>query len=154
MIRELTSEQIVDNWGDLIKLINDTFDGERKEKLLKMYDYFEERMSIAPASGREHYHNAYAGGYVDHVLHVVKCAKQIYELWEENGATINFTEEELVFSALHHDLGKVGDLAEDYYTINDSEWHRKNQGLIYKHNPNLQLSLIHISEPTRPRLNS
>ena len=38
MIRELTSEQIVDNWGDLIKLINDTFDGERKEKLLKMYD--------------------------------------------------------------------------------------------------------------------
>ena len=93
MIRELTSEQIVDNWGDLIKLINDAFDGERKEKLLKMYDYFEERMSIAPASGREHYHNAYAGGYVDHVLHVVKCAKQIYELWEENGATINFTEE-------------------------------------------------------------
>ena len=142
MIRELTSEQIVDNWEDLIKLINDTFDGERKKKLLKMYDYFEERMSIAPASGREHYHNAYAGGYVDHVLHVTKCAKQIYKLWEDNGATINFTEEELVFAALHHDLGKVGDLAEDYYTINDSEWHRKNQGLIYKHNPNLQYMTV------------
>ena len=142
MIRELTSEQIVDNWEDLIKLINDTFDGERKEKLLKMYEYFEERMSIAPASGREHYHNAYAGGYVDHVLHVTKCAKQIYKLWEDNGATINFTEEELVFAALHHDLGKVGDLAEDYYSINDSEWHRKNQGLIYKHNPNLQYMTV------------
>ena len=142
MIRQLTSEQIVENWKDLIELINNTFDDERKEKLLKMYDYFEERISIAPASGREHYHNAYAGGYVDHVLHVIKCAKQIYKLWEENGATINFTEEELVFAAMHHDLGKVGDLAEDYYTLNDSEWHRKNQGLIYKHNPNLQYMTV------------
>jgi len=142
MIRELTSEEIVENWGDLIDLIKNTFDGKRKEGLLKMYDYFEERMSIAPASGREHYHNAYAGGYVDHVLHVINCAKQIYKLWEDNGATINFTEEELVFAAMHHDLGKVGDLAEDYYKINDSEWHRKNQGLIYKHNPNLQYMTV------------
>ena len=85
-----------------------------------MYDYFEERMMFAPASGKEHFHNCHAGGYVEHVLHVTMSALQIKQLWEKNGATINFTDEELVFAALHHDLGKIGDLAEDYYTPNDS----------------------------------
>ena len=39
---------------------------------------------------------------------------------------------------MHHDLGKVGDLEHDYYIPQDSDWHRKNQGAIYKHNPQLQ----------------
>ena len=39
---------------------------------------------------------------------------------------------------MHHDLGKVGDLEEDYYIPQDSDWHRKNQGSIFKHNPKLQ----------------
>ena len=141
-MKELTPEQVQENWDKLIQMINDNFSGERLEKLLKMYDYFEERMCLAPASGKQHFHNAHAGGYVEHVIHVTNLALQIKEVWEKNGATINFTDEELVFAALHHDLGKVGDLADDYYTPNDSEWHRKNQGLIYKHNPNLQFMTV------------
>jgi len=137
-MKQLTEKQIVDNWNKLMKLIEDTFEGERKEKLLKMYKYFENRMSIAPASGKAHYHNAMVGGYVEHVLHVTDCAVQIKKLWESNGAEINFTDEELIFAAMHHDLGKVGDLEEDYYIPQDSDWHRKNQGSIFKHNPKLQ----------------
>jgi len=137
-MKQLTEQQIVDNWNKLMKLIEDTFEGERKEKLLKMYKYFENRMSIAPASGKAHYHNAMVGGYVEHVLHVTDCAVQIKKLWESNGAEINFTDEELIFAAMHHDLGKVGDLEEDYYIPQDSDWHRKNQGSIFKHNPKLQ----------------
>ena len=121
-MKELTPEQIQENWNKLIQLINDNFSGERLEKLLEMYDYFEERMCLAPASGKEHYHNAYVGGYVEHVLHVVELAVEIKESWEKNGATINFTDEELVFAAMHHDLGKVGDLAEDYYVVQDNNW--------------------------------
>jgi len=100
-----------------------------------MYDYFEDRMCLAPASGKEHYHNAMVGGYVEHVLHVTKFAVTLKELWEHNGAIIDFTDEELIFATLHHDLGKVGDLEHDYYIPNESEWHRKNQGKIYTHNP-------------------
>ena len=137
-MKELTPEQIQHNWGNLRQLIDAEFTGERLEKLNEMYDYFEERMMFAPASGKEHFHNCHAGGYVEHVMHVTMSALQIKQLWEKNGATINFTDEELVFAALHHDLGKIGDLAEDYYTPNDSDWHRKNQGLVYKHNGNLQ----------------
>ena len=141
-MKELTPEQIQENWHDLVDIVNTTFEGERLDKLIEMYDYFEERMCLAPASGKEHYHNAMAGGYVEHVLHIVSFAKQLDQLWRDNGATINFTMEELVFAALHHDLGKVGDLAEDYYTPNDSEWHRKNQGLIYAHNPKLPFMTV------------
>ena len=137
-MKQLTEKQIIENWDKLMKLIEDTFDGERKEKLLEMYKYFEDRMSVAPASGKAHYHNAMGGGYVEHVLHVVDCALKIKKLWEEDGATINFTDEELIFAGMHHDLGKVGDLEEDYYIPQDSEWHRKNQGSIFKHNPKLQ----------------
>jgi len=142
-MKELTAEQIQGNWNKLRGLITDTFEGERLENLNKMYDYFEERMCIAPASGKEHFHNAHAGGYVEHVLHITDLVVQIHELWSKNGATVDdFTKEELIFAALHHDLGKVGDLAEDYYTPNDSDWHRKNQGMIYKHNPKIQYMTV------------
>ena len=141
-MKELAPEQIEHNWKKLIKIINDNFSGERLEKLLTMYDYFEERMCLAPASGKEHFHNAHVGGYVEHVLHVIDCAVQIKKLWEDNNATINFSDEELIFAAMHHDLGKVGDMDKDYYVPQESEWHRKNQGSIFNHNPELQYMTV------------
>jgi len=137
-MKKLTEQQITDNWKDLRTIINNTFSGDRLERLNKMYDYFEDRMCMAPASAKEHYHNAMVGGYVEHILHVVKFSQQVRDVWESNGATINFTNEELVFAALHHDLGKVGDLENDYYIPEESDWHRKNQGKIFKYNPELQ----------------
>ena len=141
-MKQLTEQQIVDNWNKLMQIIEDTFSGDRKSKLIKMYTYFEDRMSVAPASGKAAYHNAMVGGYVEHVLHVTDCALQIKKLWESNGAMINFTDEELIFAAIHHDLGKVGDLNQDYYIPQDSEWHRKNRGEIFKHNPKLQYMTV------------
>ena len=82
------------------------------------------------------------GGYVEHVLHVVDFSLQLKEVWERNGATIDFTEEELIFATMRHDLGKVGDLEHDYYILNESEWHRKNQGKIFVHNPKLQYMTV------------
>ena len=136
-MKELTPEQIQHNWSNLRQIIDVNFSGERLERLNKMYDYFEERMVLAPASGKEHFHNCHVGGYVEHVLHITQLTLQIKELWEKNDATIDFTEEELVFAALHHDLGKVGDLAEDYYKVQDNSWFVKNRGEYYTHNDNL-----------------
>ena len=136
---QFTPEQIQDNWNELIKLIEDTFDGERKDKLLEMYKHFEDRMCVAPASGTEHFHLCTPGGYVKHILNIVHYSKEFYKVWKDNGAMVDdYTEEELVFAALHHDLGKVGDLEDDYYIPNDSEWHIKNQGKNYVNNPELQ----------------
>ena len=141
-MKQLSEQQIVDNWNKLMQIIEGTFVGDRLKKLKTMYAYFEDRMSVAPASGKEAYHNAMVGGYVEHVLHVTDCAIQLKKLWESNGAMINFTDEELIFAAMHHDLGKVGNLNQDYYIPQDSEWHRKNRGEIFKHNPNLQYMTV------------
>ena len=55
-MRQLSEEKILANWNRLMKLIEDTFDEERKDNLLEMYKYFEDRMSVAPASGKAAYH--------------------------------------------------------------------------------------------------
>ena len=141
-MKQLTPEQIQENWQQLRDLITETFEGERLEKLNEMYDYFEDRMIIAPASGKEHYHNAHVGGYVEHVLHVTDCAVQLKRVWEDNNATINFSDDELIFAAIHHDLGKVGDMDKDYYVPQESEWHRKNKGEIFTHNDDLQYMTV------------
>jgi len=134
----LTSEKINQNWETLQQLIKDTFDKDRIQNLNTMYAYFENRMILAPASGINYYHNCFPGGYVDHVLRVIDCAQALYNVWSDRGAHVeDYTHEELIFSAMHHDLGKVGDLENDYYIPNKSEWHRKNQGKIYDHNPEL-----------------
>jgi hypothetical protein len=134
----LQAKQIEQNWNSLIQLIEDNFSGERKENLLKMYNYLKDRMMFAPASSKEHFHNAFPGGYVEHVLNITRAVKSVYQTWKDHGAHINFTEEEMIFATLHHDLGKVGDDEMDYYIPNESEWHRKNQGKIYTPNPKLQ----------------
>ena len=141
-MKELSIKEIEHNWKKLRDIIENTFDDDRLINLNKMYDYFEDRMCMAPASGKEHYHYAHVGGYVEHVLHIIDYALQIKGTWEKNGATINFTDEELIFAAMHHDLGKVGDLENDYYIPNDSDWHRKNQGLLFKHNPKIEYMTV------------
>ena len=79
-MKQLTAEQIQENWYQLRNLITNTFEGDRLEKLNKMYDHFEDRMCMAPASGKEQYHYAHVGGYVEHVLHVIDCALKITNL--------------------------------------------------------------------------
>ena len=143
---KLTVKQLLDNWAELQEIISTEFSGTREDNLLAMYSFFEERMVIAPASGLEHYHNCFEGGYVDHVLRVIKCAKELHKSWNLMGAiSSDFTEEELMFSALNHDLGKIGDREFPYYIPNPSEWHRKNQGKIYDYHPKLR----HMTVPDR-----
>jgi len=141
-MKELTAEQIQENWQQLRNIITETFEGERLEKLNEMYDYFEDRMCIAPASGTEYFHYAHVGGYVEHILHVIDLSVKIKDMWKQNGAIINFSDEELIFAAMHHDLGKVGDMTNDYYIPQESEWHRKNQGSIFSHNSELQYMTV------------
>jgi len=121
-MKNLTEQQLLDNYQKLLDVVEEHFDGERKEKILKMYDFFKERIIVAPASGKPNYHYCFVGGYVEHVLHIVQTAKELMGVYERVGGVIDFTLEELVFSALHHDLGKVGDLEHEYYLPQEDDW--------------------------------
>lgn len=133
-MRNYTAEQLQANYDRFIAAITKVFSGERLEKLLHMYSENElgTELVMAPASGKEHYHSAYAGGYADHVMNVARNAYKMKKLYEEGGVTVDFTDEELFFAAFHHDLGKLGTKDKPHYTPETSDWHQKNQGSMFK----------------------
>ena len=68
-----------------------------------------------------------------------------YKIWALQGLDVdNFTEEEVVFAALHHDLGKLGHVRPGccVYVPNDSEWNVKNQGQFYNTNTDNNYSTV------------
>ena len=138
----LSAEQIQNNWDKHLRIVDTFITGERKEKLKALYVSFADEMIMAPASGRPSFHNAFPGGYVDHVNRVVHCALKTKALWQEMGATIDFTDEELVFAALNHDLGKIGAEGKPYYLQQTDKWRQDKLGELYTHNSDLSYMLI------------
>jgi len=140
----LEAEKIKDNWERYREIVNTSFP-TRKDALNKMYDELEERMVFMPASSMEHFHNAFAGGYVDHILRVMDCALTLHNTWTVCGADMSgYTEEEMLFAAMHHDLGKAGFPGDgnEVYQVETSDWHRKNQGKLYKTNSNIPFAMV------------
>ena len=130
----IDEQKIEENYNKFMEYVKAD---SRADQLVTMYEDYGNELLTAPAAGKAHYHNAFPGGYIDHVLRVIDTTLQLSSLYKKMGGTINFTKEEAVFSALHHDLGKLGNPGTaPYYLDQDSDWHRK-RGELYKHNPNL-----------------
>ena len=129
-----TAEELQQNYSKFLSYIDQYISGTRKAQLMRLYEDHAERIMLMPAASIDHHHNTFPGGYVDHVMRVIDCALRLKDLWAVSGADINYTDEELVFAAINHDLGKIGTEEAEQYMPNDSEWHRKNQGKLYKHN--------------------
>lgn len=139
---QLSAEQIECNWKLFLENINTYFTGERKEILYTFYDKYADRFALMPASGKVSYHNAFAGGYVDHVNRVLKFSFEVRDIWEKVGAQVPEVEE-LAFVAINHDLGKFGDLDHEEYLVEEEDYWKK-KGQVYKHNP--EISFMKTSE--------
>ena len=136
---KLTAEQIQDNWIKFEKTIISYISEPRRSKLLDFYQKHSERFMLMPASHKKEYHNAFPGGYIDHVNRVVDCALKVNQLWIEMGVNSStYTEEEVVFSALNHDLGKFGDENNESYLPQTDQWRKDKLGEDYKFNDNLE----------------
>jgi hypothetical protein len=139
----LTAEQIQANWDTLLNYIETYIEGERKQQLLDFYKQYEDRIILMPAAHKKEYHNAFPGGYVEHVNRVIRCALKQYSLWESEGADMNtFTVEELVFSALNHDLGKMGSETEDSYIPQTDQWRKDKLGEDYMFNNKVHFASV------------
>jgi hypothetical protein len=139
----LTAEQIQSNWVELMRVIESNISSPRKEKLLELYEQYADRLMLMPASHKKEYHNAFPGGYVDHVLRVIECSSDLYHLWKKMGADIStFTNEELIFSALNHDLGKMGDEVEESYIPQTDQWRKDKLGEDYMFNSKIPFASV------------
>jgi len=141
----LSAEQIQSNWEKMLGYINTYISDPRREKLIEFYKKHEEEIMLMPASHKKAYHNSFPGGYVDHVNRVIEGALATNKIWVEFGAEQNYTVEELVFSALNHDLGKLGEEDNYAHIPSQDEWRKKNLGEMYQFND----SIAFMSVPER-----
>ena len=138
----LTAEQIQKNYDKHLKIINHYLETNRAVQCHNMIKHMEDTYVMAPASGKTWYHNAFAGGYVDHVNRVVEFAIAQHNLYEKMGGTVDYTQEQLVFAALFHDLGKIGDGDRPNYIPQTDKWRQAKLSEMYTYNPDLDFMLI------------
>ena len=138
----LTAEQIQKNYDKHLKIINHYLETNRAIQCHNMVKHMEDTYVMAPASSKTWYHNAFAGGYVDHVNRVVEFAIAQHNLYEKMGGTIDYTQEQLVFAALFHDLGKMGDGDRPNYIPQTDKWRQDKLSEMYTYNPDLDFMLI------------
>jgi len=139
----LTAEQIQENWNIFINNIETYISSPRKEALLDFYNKYQDRIMLMPAAHKKEYHNAFPGGYVEHVNRVVNCALKQHQLWADEGVdTSTYTIEELVFAAINHDLGKMGDEENEAYIPQTDEWRRNKLGEDYMHNDKIAFASV------------
>jgi len=77
MVTEERLEELYNKFMEYIKA------DERSEKLLVMYEDFNGELSTAPASGKSYFHNAFPGGYLDHVLRVTETALHLSSVYKK-----------------------------------------------------------------------
>lgn len=135
----LSITQIANNWERYMSLLisysENSTSPENWNKVIEFCDKYADRLSTIPASSKTSYHNAFAGGYVDHVLRVHDAALEYMKLWEKfKNGPLDFTVEELAFVSFFHDFGKFGTPDHEEYLPQDSKWHA-DRGELYKHNP-------------------
>ena len=131
----LDENKIKEDYDRFMSLIEED---PRSENLKRMYEDLEQELAEAPAAAVHHHHNAFPGGYLDHVLRVHDISVEMTKTFNAFEGELNFTSQELQFATLHHDLGKLGEPGEPYYMEQDSEWHRKTLGQNYKYNNTIQ----------------
>ncbi len=135
---ELTPEKITENYNKFESLCEKL--GGRSEPIKKMLTDLGDRLALCPASGKIEFHSCFPGGLVDHSLRVLQNAYKLMKVYD-----LDFPKESIILSCLFHDLGKVGDMTQDYYVPQSSDWH-KSKGMLYEHNSHLKyMSVPHRS---------
>jgi hypothetical protein len=135
---KLTAEQLQENWDELMSYIDKYISEPRASKLKEFYEKYSERLALMPAANKKEYHNAFPGGYIEHVNRVVKASLEFDKIWTAFGVEKNYTTEELVFSAINHDLGKMGDDKNEAYIPQTDAWRREKLGEDYTFNTALE----------------
>ena len=138
----LSEEQLLENWQQFLGYIEQYITGDRQKRLIDFYNKYEERFILLPASHKPVYHNCFPGGYIEHVNRVVSASLEIDAVWRKFDVKPTYTTEEVVFSALNHDLGKFGTFKHEAILPNPSDWHIKNRGEIYTFNTQMDYMTV------------
>ena len=99
---------------------------------LSKSDLLTKKLLYCPCSTK--YHGSYNGGLLDHLLNVVNISGRLaYSLYEELENKENIFEQ-LMFCSLIHDLGKLGNIENDFYLVNPDKNKRDKEPFVVNTN--------------------
>lgn len=134
-MQQLSPEHVVENYEKFANFARATGEHRRKE-IDAFLDHFGERLAVCPASSRLDFHEARTGGLVNHSLRVLTNAMKLAKLQESKDP-----KESIMFAALFHDIGKVGDLEHERYVPQTEEYWRK-RGNVYQVNDKMPFMTV------------
>ena len=131
----LTADDLQNNWERFEKFARRLSDHHINELL----DKLGERLVMCPASPRENQYGCYPGGLVEHTLETTAMMRTLVDVY-----SIDIPVASLLKVGLLHEIGKVGNLTQDYFVDQISEWHREKLGQLYKYNEDIsKMSVSH-----------
>lgn len=122
---------MINNFEVLNGLIESKLPKKIQAPLSKLTDSLAERIITSPASSRSNFVGAFAGGLVWHNLNVLRIMKDLNKVHGEQ-----VSKEDMIVTALFHNLGRIGTEDEDLYVAAKSDWHKEN-GYPFQINPSL-----------------
>jgi hypothetical protein len=132
-------EKVTENWNIFTGLIEKKIqDATVRDTLLELCTDIEDRLAVCPASTRVEFVGACPGGLIAHSLNVLKIMKDLNKTYNANLSPNN-----LIITALFHDIGKIGTPDEDYYLVQESNWHR-DRGMLYEINSKIPMVPVSI----------
>ena len=109
------------------------------ENIGSLLDDLGERIVLCPYNQRESDPCSYPGGLIKFSLELAGAMRKLNKTFEMGVSTAS-----IIKVALFHGIGKVGDLENDMYIPQDSDWHREKLGQLYKINESIsKMSTTH-----------
>ncbi len=117
----MDEQKLLDQYDKYVSLLGRVFDVSQIDELVGKLG---ERILLCP-TGLTSDTGGYPGALVGFSLQVAQKAKE----YSSSAETVKSA----VRVALIHELGKVGDLSEELYISQESDWHREKLGQYYKY---------------------
>ena len=122
IIDEATIESNFQKYFDLLSRLNDP-------GVTELMTAFADRIATCPLSTRTSYIGCYPGGLVTCSLRITSTMRKLADMYQEDISPASIFKVGLL-----HDVGKVGDINNDLFLSQDSEWHREKLGELFKYN--------------------
>jgi len=113
----IEEDKIIELYEELVSYIEQFLVEEKARKVLALMKKYENEILVAPASTRTTFHGAFPGGWLVHVVSVIRFSLETLAVWESMGIKLDFTKEDVVYTSALHCFGKLGLENEPYYIM-------------------------------------